>query len=119
MTRRRPGYTIISLLVVVVIIALLWTRGAQTYFTPAPSVPSAAAASLPDESKIQVFKMTCDQARTAAAMEEAQNSTRPRTWNELQKFGLDASVRDPWNGNYYLKDGWIRCTGNPKAAEKL
>ncbi len=119
MARRRSGYTIIGLLVVVVIIALLWKSGIGTYFKPAATVNEKAVAKLPDEASKQMFHLMCDQARTVASMIETQGGPKPRTWMDLRKAGLEAMGKDPWGGEYYLKDGYVRCTGNPKIWEKL
>ena len=62
--------------------------------------------------------MVAEQVRTAVAIAEAQGTPKPRQWVELGRIGISTLTKDPWGGQYYLKDNYIRCTGNAKVWEK-
>lgn len=124
-TRSRPGYTLVGTLVVVVILGYLYTRQMAAVVKPRSTAVSKVdpkvAAAMPDEARLAVFRTVCEQVRTAVSMYENVNGEgpKPRSWADLAKMGMNTSMRDPWEGQYYLKDGFIRCTGNPKVWEKL
>ena len=116
--RSRSGYTIIGLLVSIIIIGFLYNSQLGRLFKPGTETEPATA-KLPDDARKAMFKMLCDQIRTGLQAAESMGKPAPKTWAEVYKIGLDPGMKDPWEGKFYFKDGWIRCTGNPKAMERI
>ena len=117
--RSRSGYTILALLVVILIIGYLYERQLGGAMKRPGGVDEKVQARLPEEAKNQAFHIVATQVQAAVAMSDAEGKPRPLAWTDLSRFGIDTLIHDPWGGRYYLKDGRIRCTGNPKASEPL
>ncbi|MBI3892766.1 MAG: hypothetical protein HY303_14685 [Candidatus Wallbacteria bacterium] len=116
----RKGQGFIGLLVAVVIVGYLWKTGVLSGFKPATvATQPAPVQALPDTAALNTFKMTADQVKSAVADYQIKKSGLPRDLADLHaETGVDL-MKDPWGGQYYVQQGWLRCTGNPKMAEKV
>jgi hypothetical protein len=126
--RDQGGQGLIGLLIVAVIIGYLWVGGSKNMLS-LPSGASPASNSvkalpkpvqtMPDLAGKNTFKMTAEEVKKAVAQFQVTKSGNPRDLSELHlETGLDLK-KDPWGGQYFVDSGWLKCTGNPKLAEKV
>ncbi len=124
--RSRGGIGLIGLLLAALIVAYMVKNGmidlggtskktgkkpAADARTIAPGIAAAAGKS--------VFKTTAGMVKKAVSSFEMQQSRKPKDLAELHRMtGLDLR-KDPWGGHYYVKKGWLRCTGNEDIYEKV
>ena len=142
MTRKlrvdRRGQGVIALLLVAVTVGYLYKSGLlkmggseqqapldihQAQSAPRPVVQPQASPppqqAVPVTAVENTFKITAQEVRSAVAVYQMQKSGLPSDLAELHReTGLDLKL-DPYGGQYYVKDGWLKCTGNPKLYEKV
>lgn len=115
--RDRRGWGILVVLIAMLIAGYLFVKQAQVML-PAKGGRTTGTA-LPDQARIETFKLTAMMVRNAIAMHQASTGKTPSKWDELASLGIDTRQKDPWGGAYYLQSGRLRCTGNPKVSESL
>ncbi|MBI4866725.1 MAG: hypothetical protein HY816_07210 [Candidatus Wallbacteria bacterium] len=119
--RNRKGQGFIGLLLVVIIVGYLWKSGVVSSGLKPQTMENQPVAlqGLPEAGAMNTFKMAAQQVKNAVADYQMKKSTLPRDLADLHaETGVDL-MKDPWGGQYYVQQGWLRCTGNPQAAEKV
>ncbi|TPW01727.1 MAG: hypothetical protein FD129_3307 [bacterium] len=126
--RDRRGQGLIGLLLVVIIIGYLWVGGGKNALQlPAAATPASHSVkslpkpvqNLPTMAGNSTFKMTAEEIKKAVAEFQLMKGGLPRDLAELHReTGIDLKM-DPWGGQYYVHQGWLRCTGNKQLTEKV
>lgn len=120
-TRRdRGGQGLIGLVVTMLIIALLYHQGLLKLPKPASKEDLAPPVQqMPETAGLNAFKMAANQVKSSVSHYQMNKPGVPKDLDELHReTGLDL-MKDPWGGRYYVQQGWLKCTGNPKVAEKV
>lgn len=117
-SRSRSGWTILVMLIGALAVGWFYSRQLGLHAKPAAPGEKATTQTA-DTARNSAWKLVVQQVGNAIAQIDAEGKPRPRTWQELGNFGIDHLRKDPWGGRYYLKDGYIRCTGNPQVSAKL
>ena len=115
--RRTPrGLSIVSMLMSVLILAFLVTSVPKKFWKELnPKEQAKEVKRVTKMARDNVWNLLGTEVRNAVTTFEITNSRKPKNLQELARMGLDVSKRCPWGGRLYLKNGYLRSTGNKKA----
>jgi len=119
-TRSRTGFSALSMLISVLVLAFLVTSVPKKFWKELnPQNQVQEANRVTDLARNNVWMLLGTEVRNAAETFEITFSRKPQSFEDLNRIGMDTSKRGPWGGRLYIKDGYLRSSKNKEARIKV